>query len=459
MTRPWRFLSTEHWLVGMLVLVSGAYAVAEELNLITFYPSPRGVYKEILVQGTSAAGSIPTVVLSTPGTRTTHEARIDLFTLDSDTGSNQRGRADVGDIYWSITARGDAFTPPEGDDLQFRKHAADGTETVPFMVDFATGNVGLGTTNPGEALQVTRNVNGTSAIRIGNANTGAGAGATVAFDDGATTLFTAGLDRAAGAAQPFLWTGTGQDLRIGTGSGGSSAERIRIAASNGNVGIGTGAAPNALLDVNGTAEFSNRIGVGGGFDPFTNGGTAGIWTSASANDPTFFYGIEDPAPGAEKAGIWTKTAGVGWMVTYGTDGWVGLGTATPLLTEKLRVAGNALMNGTLRVDGVTTFDSGVAINGKLTAGRVEADVFRAGPLLCLGGVCRSTWPPSGPGSCTTTTVLTSMVQWKGARVLNSCVSGCPAGFVRTQTEANVLGGNCDMITCVKTANSQPICRP
>ncbi|MBI2495515.1 MAG: hypothetical protein HYW10_02975 [Candidatus Omnitrophica bacterium] len=40
------------WLVMGLLLGTTAYAIAEEITLTTYYPSPRGVYRELKMNGT-----------------------------------------------------------------------------------------------------------------------------------------------------------------------------------------------------------------------------------------------------------------------------------------------------------------------------------------------------------------------------------------------------------------------
>ena len=40
-----------HLVLLGLLLASGVYAVAEEITLTTYYPSPRGVYQQLRVGG------------------------------------------------------------------------------------------------------------------------------------------------------------------------------------------------------------------------------------------------------------------------------------------------------------------------------------------------------------------------------------------------------------------------
>jgi len=47
------------WLVPLLLLGTMAYALAEELTLTTYYPSPRGVYQELRTTGNVQVGTLP----------------------------------------------------------------------------------------------------------------------------------------------------------------------------------------------------------------------------------------------------------------------------------------------------------------------------------------------------------------------------------------------------------------
>ncbi len=427
------------WLVGVLFLATGAYAVAEDLGLMATYPSPRGVYQAVRVRGSDPLTSVPRLILSSPGNTPTAESVIQLYSLDA----NSNGINDAGDKLWQITARGNQYSVVnERNDLMFWKwnQTAWG---APMMIDFATENVGIGTTSPQHVLHLQRDVNGAARLRISNADPGANATAAVRFGSGTgPDLFTLGIDRDQAGAQPFLWTETATDLRIGVGSFG---ERIRVQAATGNVGIGE-PAPDALLDVNGNAEFYNRIGVGGGFDPFTDLNSAGIWTSASPNDRSFFYGILDATPGAEKAGIFTKN--VGWMTSYTTGGQVGLGTTAPTPGMRLDVQGNTYINGKLDVSGATALNNTLNVNGNLDA---SSEIVVSGKgtqtgTLCIGTSCRTQWQPVS--TCGSEAFIFYMCD---VMTHNSCVAAqggdrCLAGWNGSSFHGG-LGGGCSMVTC------------
>ena len=57
------------WLVIGLLLSTMAYAIAEDITLTTYYPSPRGVYEQIITTGqTQLATQSSGVMIGTTGT-------------------------------------------------------------------------------------------------------------------------------------------------------------------------------------------------------------------------------------------------------------------------------------------------------------------------------------------------------------------------------------------------------
>ncbi len=101
----------QSWMVPLLLLGTMAYALAEELTLTTYYPSPRGVYNELRTQGDVAIGK-----LDAPNARLEIRGR----TL----GTSENALA-VGNL------NGEARLVVQDD-----------------------GNVGIGTTSPGQKLHV-----------------------------------------------------------------------------------------------------------------------------------------------------------------------------------------------------------------------------------------------------------------------------------------------------------------
>jgi len=101
-----------------------------------------------------------------------------------------------------------------------------------------TGNVGIGTNSPSDALEVAGNNSTQHRIRINNAGTGT---ATLAFMRGAT--FKSWVEYNNSTGNFDVWQYTNNPLRFAT----NNIERMRI-DSAGNVGIGT-TGPTALLEV------------------------------------------------------------------------------------------------------------------------------------------------------------------------------------------------------------------
>ena len=124
--------SPVRWLlIGLLLVASATYALAEELTLTTYYPSPRGVYDQLRTAGDVGIGEVN----SPPIAR--------LYVLRDTTGSTDAFRVDDDD--------------PFGGDL------------TPFLID-DLGNVGIGTSSPDPAAKL--DVDGQIRIRGGDPEDG-----------------------------------------------------------------------------------------------------------------------------------------------------------------------------------------------------------------------------------------------------------------------------------------------
>ena len=55
------------WMVAGLLLGTIAVAIAEEITLTTYYPSPRGVYNELRTAGNVQIGLLDPPALGLPG--------------------------------------------------------------------------------------------------------------------------------------------------------------------------------------------------------------------------------------------------------------------------------------------------------------------------------------------------------------------------------------------------------
>ncbi|HCN75592.1 MAG TPA: hypothetical protein DIT13_00180 [Verrucomicrobiales bacterium] len=174
----------------------------------------------------------------------------------------------------------------------------------------SAGNVGIGTSSPGRALQV----DGTSpAISIGSEF------------NGRTSLLMA-----------VTAISGGYSIIQSTSSAGGSYGALSLQPNGGDVGIGT-ETPTAKLDVNGGINFSGIISGNGSALTNLNGGnlTAGTVTAAKLGTDV---------------GTWAASGGN----AYRTTGNVGIGTTTP--SQPLTVAGNTHLgtgdNAALAFDGL-----------------------------------------------------------------------------------------------------------
>ncbi|MGR8932201.1 MAG: hypothetical protein ACU836_16345 [Gammaproteobacteria bacterium] len=194
----------------------------------------------------------------------------------------------------------------------------------------ATGNVGIGTTNPSQRLTL-----GTGNLSLPNANAGVDGNL---YFGGITDTGEVGMRLFGGKINEGLQSGfidvrsgtlaDGLRIRVDTFSGGT--ERMRITAS-GNVGIGT---PDPL----------HLLQIGGGFDGHLGfGGSEGTPNAGYIRFGDYTGWKFHIARAREGSAGPINTGTTGSLVTFQDNGNVGIGTTAP--TEKLEVNGSIKVSG------------------------------------------------------------------------------------------------------------------
>jgi len=119
-----------------------------------------------------------------------------------------------------------------------------------LYVNKSTGNVGIGTTGPGEKLDIS------GTLRTTSYNTAPASGAGVEMEYYASTGYLTTYDRSGGTYQPMIIRGS--TLQFGNGA---SPNQLYINSISGNVGIGT-TAPNSTLHVVGIVNATQGFAYG-----------------------------------------------------------------------------------------------------------------------------------------------------------------------------------------------------
>ena len=141
-------------LVPVACLAVLTVAVAEELVLTTYYPSPRGVYKALTV--TDRVGIGTSTPFGTLHVRGGGQALMLQGTPMSENSDIQfyRSADTSGNFRWNLTYRADRGN----DDLQLTRNAAGGGPVMVMAWKNRTGDVGIGTDDPSEKLEINGNV-------------------------------------------------------------------------------------------------------------------------------------------------------------------------------------------------------------------------------------------------------------------------------------------------------------
>ena len=285
-----------------------------------------------------------------------------------------------------------------------------------IVLPATTGNVGIGSLTPGQALDVNGTVR-TTALAMTGQTPISGYVLTASDSAGDTTWTSGGVVSGWTVSGNNVYETFGGNVGIGT-----SALQTALAVTNGNVGIGTWTAaggsliirgngnvgigsawPGTALDINGTTRMtgftlSNNNAANGNV-LVTNSLGVGTWMPAStlAVNGTNFW-LNTTAAGnvgvstTNTVGIGTTAAGVGTGLTV-MNGNVGIGTWAPagsLVVMGGNVGIGSVQPGTLLdVQGTSRFLQGIEQGGAVASGT---------NAVAFGNVSTGTMTSSGIGS-------------------------------------------------------------
>ncbi|MDO7877161.1 tail fiber domain-containing protein [Hymenobacter sp. ASUV-10] len=181
---------------------------------------------------------------------------------------------------------------------------AKGTGPILLGTDGGTGNVGVGTSSPGQKLDVSGNTNVSGSSYVGgNVGIGTSSPSTRLSISPSTTEAKITLYDTGNATDHYGFGVSGGQLNYHVlsssdqhvfyakgrnGSGGGAIELLRI-QGNGRVGIGT-SSPAQTLDVAGNATVSGRVGIGVASPVAPLHVSGGVSVAASGTKAYFFQG-------------------------------------------------------------------------------------------------------------------------------------------------------------------------
>ncbi len=233
------------WFVPVVLLGVTAYALAEDLTLTTYYPSPRGVYKELRTSGDVAIG-----MTGAPS------ARLQVV-----------GSLNAPALY--VVGQGGTTT------LRVDDHPDAGGDPTPFLIN-SDGNVGIGTSSPsGSAkldvqgrVKIADGTQGDNKVLTSDAN-GLATWQSAAVPSGFVGFFNL-------ASCPNGWTeltsARGRYL-VGLPSGGTLASTAGTALTN-LENRAVGAHAHTVTDPGHSHTYSSSVGTSGASNGWTGQATS-----------------------------------------------------------------------------------------------------------------------------------------------------------------------------------------
>ena len=228
-------ISSTQWISLALLLGAATSAVAEDITLTTYYPAPRGVYKELRIGGNSAALPTGKLYILKPETDGNVALRVDdqagdptPFVIDQD--------GNVGIGLTTPTAKLDIIGA--GNSSATTSLAVRNVGGAPLLLVRDDGNVGIGTVTPTQVLDIRDNANAPGHINFRSDFLSGGKYDTeIVFSNPAT--------------DPGAWEAGLRDNTFYIDMGGINNNLVLLGAPPYNVGVGTNA-PGSKFQVQGS---------------------------------------------------------------------------------------------------------------------------------------------------------------------------------------------------------------